>query len=195
MLTTSGGTTEGIFPVVVVKVNGITCRALIDSGAGSSYISGKHAAMLHVKPVETRTSKNDMLLKSKTTKLDIYEATVESMVSDYAMNVKLIKVEKEELLTVDNPYYNKLREEFYHFKQANFTDIDQKPQLLVHVVPGSGEYARIKTGKHPFVRAEGQSIAKKVNLGWFAMSPGVELNNNTMLLTQTSKEITKNCPA
>jgi predicted aspartyl protease len=26
---------EGTFPIVTVKVNGVTCRALVDSGAGS----------------------------------------------------------------------------------------------------------------------------------------------------------------
>ena len=36
---TDGASDDGIFPVVVVKVNGIMCRALIDSGAGSSYAS------------------------------------------------------------------------------------------------------------------------------------------------------------
>ncbi len=38
-LMTDGTSGEGRFPVVVVKVNGITCRALIDSGPGSSYAS------------------------------------------------------------------------------------------------------------------------------------------------------------
>ena len=28
------GAAEGVFPVIVVKVNGVMCRALIDSGAG-----------------------------------------------------------------------------------------------------------------------------------------------------------------
>ena len=113
VLTASASTSEGIFPVVVVKVNGITCRALIDSGAGSSYISGKLASMLNVKPKETRTSKIDMLLASKITRLDIYEAKVESVDNDYSMDVKLIKVEKGELLTVDNPDYQKLQREVY----------------------------------------------------------------------------------
>ncbi len=36
-------TGEGTFPVVVVKVNDIECRALIDSGAGSSYALAKLA--------------------------------------------------------------------------------------------------------------------------------------------------------
>ena len=77
LLTASGSRAEGIFPVVVVKVNGITCRALIDSGSGSSYVSGKLASMLKTKPIETKISRIDMLFLSKTTKLEIYEADVE----------------------------------------------------------------------------------------------------------------------
>jgi hypothetical protein len=34
------GENQVIYPVVVVKVDGITCRALLDTGAGSSYASG-----------------------------------------------------------------------------------------------------------------------------------------------------------
>ncbi|XP_046858562.1 uncharacterized protein LOC124452011 [Xenia sp. Carnegie-2017] len=73
VLTTDGSTGEGIFPILVVKINGITCRALIDSGAGRSYISGRLASMLRVKPIETQTTKVHMLLTSKTTRLEIYE--------------------------------------------------------------------------------------------------------------------------
>ena len=32
---TTGEKSKGIFPIVVVEVNGVRCRALIDSGAGS----------------------------------------------------------------------------------------------------------------------------------------------------------------
>ena len=53
---------------------------------------------------------------------------------------------------------------------------------------GGGEYARIKTCTNPLLGAEGQPIAEKTKLGWFAMSPGMELNQNTMLLTQTSQK-------
>jgi hypothetical protein len=38
---TDGKSGDAILPVVVVKVDGITCRALVDSGAGSSYASAK----------------------------------------------------------------------------------------------------------------------------------------------------------
>ena len=93
------------------------------------------------------------------------------------------------MLTVDNPHYNKLQEEFHHLKQANFIDVDQKPQLPVHVVLGSGEYARIKTRTNPLVGAEGQPITEKTKLEWFAMSPGAyAMDHNTMLLTRTSQK-------
>ena len=53
-LMTDGGTGEGIFPVVVVRVNGVMCRALIDSGAGGSYASANLITMIDEKPCETK---------------------------------------------------------------------------------------------------------------------------------------------
>ena len=56
---------EGLFPVVVVEVNGIKCRALIDSGAGSSYVSAKFIDLLRLKPIATQTRSIDMLMSTK----------------------------------------------------------------------------------------------------------------------------------
>ena len=38
------------YPVVVVEVNGIRCRALLDTGAGSSYASAALIERLHIRP-------------------------------------------------------------------------------------------------------------------------------------------------
>ena len=89
---------------------------------------------------------------------------------------------------VDNPHYNNLQRDLDHLKQANFIDVDQKAQLPVHIVLGSGEYARIKTPTNPLVGTDGQTIAEKTKLGWSFMIPGVRLNSNTMLLKQTSQQ-------
>ena len=51
-----------------------------------------------------------MLFTSKMS-LEIYKATIELIVGDYAIDVKLMKVEKGEILAVDNPHY-KLQEKF-----------------------------------------------------------------------------------
>ena len=65
---TTNQTGEGLFPVIVIEVNGIKCRALIDSGAGSSYVSAKLIELLRVKPTEVQTKTIDMLMTSKVAK-------------------------------------------------------------------------------------------------------------------------------
>ena len=44
---------EGIYQVVVVKVNGITCRAMLDTVAGSWYMSLTLACELRKPPIQT----------------------------------------------------------------------------------------------------------------------------------------------
>ena len=130
---------EGIFPVVVVKVNGIKCRALVDSGAGSSYASAKLIHLLNIKPSETRTARVDMLLESKVSRLEIYNAKLEDVDSDYSLEVKLTKIHKNELLFVDNPGYDQLIRKYPHLKDVRMNDAEINPQLPVHFVLGNGE--------------------------------------------------------
>lgn len=68
---TDGVSAEGIFPVVIVKINGIMCRALIDSGAGSSYASAKLINALDVKPSKIKSQRIDMLMTSQTKRIEI----------------------------------------------------------------------------------------------------------------------------
>ena len=99
-LMTASGSNEGILPIIPIKVDGITCRALIDTGARSSYASGKLIDLLKKKPCETKTRRVNMLISSQVTKLDMYDTLVESLDGNFSMSVKLAKVHKRELLTV-----------------------------------------------------------------------------------------------
>ena len=186
-LMTASGCKEGILPIIPIKVDGITCRALIDTGAGSSYASGKLISLLKKKPRETKTKRVDMLITSQVTKLEMYDARIESLDGGFSMEVKLTKVHKGELLTVDNPKYQELINNYDHLKGIKIEDEDTKEQLPVHVVLGSGEYARIKTETKPHIGRDGDPVAEKTKLGWFLMSPGQEYDHNRMLLTQTSQ--------
>ena len=80
---TASGSGEGVFPVLNVKVNGITCRALIDSGAGSSYASAKLVNLLGIGPSETKTRRVDMLMSSRLTKLETYDTVIGSIDGSY----------------------------------------------------------------------------------------------------------------
>ena len=55
--------------LVVIDVDGVKCRALLDTGAGSSYASAKLIERLQKKPTETKFKKIEMLLGSTTTRV------------------------------------------------------------------------------------------------------------------------------
>jgi hypothetical protein len=79
-----------------------------------------------------------------------------------------------------------------HLREVEIADHDLKQQLPIHVILGSGEYARIKTGTKPLVGEDGDPVAEKTKFGWFVMSPDVDFDKTTFLLTQTSQSDYKN---
>ena len=52
-----------------VKVNGIECRALFDTGAGSSYASAKLIELLKINPVDVEVKQIDMLMGTSLARL------------------------------------------------------------------------------------------------------------------------------
>ena len=187
ILMTASGFKEGILPIIPIKVDGITCRALIDTGAGSSCASGKLINLLKKKPCEMKTKRVDMVITSQVTNLEMYDARIESADRGFSMEVKLTEVHKGKLLTADNPKYQELINNYDHLKGIKIEDEDTKEQLPIHVVLGSGEYARIKAETKPHIGRDGDPVAEKTKLGWFLMSPGQEYDHYRMLLTQTSQ--------
>ena len=65
---------EGVFPVVLIKVDGITTRTVIDTGGSSSYVSANVADMLSKKPSEIATKRVEMLMCSHIAKSETYDA-------------------------------------------------------------------------------------------------------------------------
>ena len=187
MTSSSNDKKEGIFPVVVVDVNGIRCRALIDSGSGSSYVSTKLIQLLGAKPTETQTRTVDMLMASKVTQLEIYDLEFRSVNDQFVLPVRATKVNKAELLTMENPKYGELIDNYPHLKGVSVNDDYTKPVLPIHVVLGGVEYAKIKTQTKPRIGQQNEPVAELTKFGWFVMSPGTEIEKSTMMLTQASQ--------
>ena len=183
---TPNGVGEGVFPVVLLKVDGIITRALIDTGAGSSYVSAKVGNLLTKKPCDVSTKRVEMLMGSHLTRMKTYNVVVESLDGSFQMDTKLTKVNKNELLTVENPHYEEIKAKYAHLARVHLADDDKKDQLPVHVILSVGDYARIKTDRAPLIGQAGEPVAEYTKLGWFIMSPGSEFDRQTMLLTQTS---------
>ena len=92
------GDDKVVYPVVVVKVGGIECRALLDSGASSCYASAKLLDLLGKQPTEIKPKKIEMLMASATARMEIFKTTVSSKSGDYSLDVSLTKVNRGELL-------------------------------------------------------------------------------------------------
>ena len=133
-----------IYSVVVVLINGIKCRALLDSAAGSSYISSTIAKLLRKPPVRKEIKRIEMM-NSTTRNIEIYKATTESLSRTFTVEVELSRVERKTLLALENPQYSSLIKKYQHRKGVVMEDNDQKPELPIHVIVGVGEYSKIKT--------------------------------------------------
>ena len=66
MMTTCDGD-RVVHPIVVIKLDGVECRALVDSGAASSYALAKLLDFLKKKPKEVKYKKVEMLMAYKWT--------------------------------------------------------------------------------------------------------------------------------
>ena len=79
---------------MLLEVHGIKTRALLDTGAGSSYASAKLIDALHKQPAETKTKRIEMMLGSTTTKVQIYKVNIKSVDGDFSMDINVTKVDK-----------------------------------------------------------------------------------------------------
>ena len=105
----------------------------------------------------------------------------------FAMPVEVTKVDKGELLFLDNPNYEEAIAKNPHLSGVVMNDQDKKSRLPVHLILSAGEYAKLKTESALKIGEPGEPVAELTKFGWVIMSPGKEpLDITNMLLTQTS---------
>ena len=63
LLTTNEG--HVTYPVVIVEIEGVKCRALLDSAAGSSYVSSSLISIINKKPTRRDTKLIDTFSSSE----------------------------------------------------------------------------------------------------------------------------------
>ena len=186
MTATSAGKTAVIHPVVVVKVLGVKCRALLDTGAGSSYASAALLNLLQVRPYHREVRQIEMMLGAVTKQVEIFQVQVSSTSGDLSLTTEVTKVDKNQLLSLENPRYEQCLTNYAHLKGIEMEDKDSKDTLPVHLILGASDYARIKTETAPRVGAKSEPIGEKTKLGWTIMSPGKEVDLSPIFFTQTS---------
>ena len=183
MTATSAEKTAVIHSVVVVKVQGVKCRALLDTGAGSSYASAALLSLLRVRPFQREVRKIEMMLGTVTKQLEIFQVQVNSTSGDFCLNTEVTKVNKNQLFSLENPRYEQCVAKYAHLKGIKMEDKESKDILPVHLILGASDYAKIKTETALHVGALGEPTGEKTKLGWTITSPGKEVDLSPMFFT------------
>ena len=167
-----------IYPVVLVEVNGIKCRALLDTGARSSYALSAISDHPGIRPIRQEFKRKEMVLGSVNKFIGVYGVT------SFSLETEVTKVDRGTLLSLDKPRYAEVVEKHPHLSGVQVIDQDEKPELPVHIILGVSEYAKIRTETKPGVGRPGKPVAELTQFGWTILSPGKEIDISNMLLTQ-----------
>lgn len=97
-----------IYPVVVVEVEGVQCRALLDTGAGRSYASAALLDLVKSRPRQSQVRTIEMMLGIQTKRVELFSLKVEILKKDFSLEVEVARVERPKLLEIDNPGYSEI---------------------------------------------------------------------------------------
>ena len=155
---------------VIAKINGVQARIMLDSGAGSSYISANLLTELNLKPYRTERRVIEQMYGTVDRQVEIYKATVESnVIEDLGFELECINAEKPVLTYLPNPRISELKKANHRIRRLNFSEeAVTEDNLPVHVILGAADIQRIKTtepavlGKNP----DTDPGAEFTKLGW-----------------------------
>ena len=68
-----------IYPVAIIKVNGIKYRVLLDTGSGSSFASEAVIDLLKINQIKNEYKTTEVLTTATTKKLNIYSAKIQDL--------------------------------------------------------------------------------------------------------------------
>ena len=171
---------------MIAKVNGVKCRALLDTGAGNSYASSGLIDLINSKPIRRESKRIEMMLGSVNKVVSVHNLSINNLEGDFKLNIEVTKVDRNELLTLPNPRYRETLAKFPHLNGVKMYDNDEKPELPVHLILGASVYARIKTETKPKIGQPSEPVAELTKFGWTILPPGKETDLTTkILLIQT----------
>ena len=81
--------TSVTYPVAIIKVSGIKCRALFEISSGSSYILEPFIDLLKINPVRKKYKTIETLTNSTTKRLKIYNLKVENLDENFSFQTEL----------------------------------------------------------------------------------------------------------
>ena len=152
-------------PVVVLLVDGIKCRALLDIGAESSHVSVGFMSVLIKKTIRKETKHIERVMNSTTKNTEVFKVQIKNIHGEVSFEAELYKVERKKLLKLPIPHYADSIKRYHHLRGITMDDHDQKEELPVHIILGVSNYSRIKTMTKPKILQPGEPVAEQTQLG------------------------------
>ena len=194
MTANSVDNTAVVQPVVVFKIGGFSFRGLLDSGASHSYASSTAIELIKACPKSTGLRQIAMLTGITTRMMQVFDVVISSVTGDFKLDVDITKVNKRELLVLENPVYKQIIEANPHLKGVQMDDDDTKKMLPVHLILGANDFAKIQTGERLRVGGRGDPVAEFTRFGWTIMSPGADGGlSPAMLAVNSTADYKKLC--
>ena len=175
-----------IHPVVVVKVAGYKFRALLDSGASHSYCSSTFVSLIKAQPKSSGLRQIAMQMGVTTKTMQEFNVTMSAVTGFFQLDVSVTKIEKRELLLLENPQYKEVLAKHQHLRGVHIDDVDERNHLPVHLILGANDFAKIRTGERLRVGRRGDPVAEYTRFGWTLMSPGAETELSPVYLALNS---------
>ena len=76
-----------------------------------------------------------------------YKVSMQSLTNEFSLDVNVTKVDKRELLSLENPKYKEVLAKYPHLRGVYIDDDDDKRVLPAHLILGANDFARIRTGE------------------------------------------------
>ena len=99
-----------IHPVIVIKVEGVKCRALLDTGSSSNYISSTLLGLIKKSPVRQEHKLIETLLGTSERSINVYDVEISDVKEKLSIRSELSGVERKVLLNLANPRYQEVIE-------------------------------------------------------------------------------------
>ena len=133
-----------IYPAVLIKLNNITCRALLGTGDGISYTLLAFLEKLKTKPIRKKTKRIEIMMHSTVGTIDVFEVEIKDISGSFQFKSEKSKVEKETLLSLPNPNYEAVLKQHQHLWNITMNDMNKKKELPTYLVFGASGYTKIK---------------------------------------------------
>ncbi|XP_068720014.1 uncharacterized protein [Montipora capricornis] len=127
-----------------------------------------------------------MLTGITTRTMQVFGVVIGSVQDEFKLEVDITKVNKRELLVLENPRYKELLEANSDLNGVRMDDDDTKDRLPVHIILGANDFAKIRTGERLRVGRRGDPVAEFTRFGWTIMSPGADRELATAYLAINS---------